>query len=650
MNYLNELNEKQKEAVLQTDGPVLIVAGAGAGKTKTLTHRIIHLIHQGINPSSILAVTFTNKAAKEMRDKVMKLLENKEHGVVGGNYLDYPFVSTFHSLGVHIIKENSHLIGLNRNFNIVDENDAISIIKSIMKSHDIDPKLHEPRKIKTIISKSKGDFITVENYERDVKSSLGSIVALIWKEYEQTLKKEKGLDFDDLLLKPVQILKKYPEIKKIYQDKWKYIHIDEYQDTNEVQYELTKLLVGKGENICVVGDTDQCIYNFRGASIKNIINFEKVFPKSKTVVLEQNYRSTKNIIEIANNVIEKNIYRLPKILFTENTNGEGVNICECYDEQSEADFVTEKTKLLLEEKIEPEEIAILYRANFQSRILEEAFLRKQIPYQVLGIKFFERKEIKDILSYIKFALNPESLSDLKRIINIPARGIGKVTIAKVFAGQMESLPTKMKLKVEKFYQIINDISLFIKENKPSEIIKYILEKSGLKEELSKGTSDDQERLENIMELVSLSIKYDNMPQGDGIEKLLEEAALSSDQDSLMHKNKGVRLMTVHASKGLEFKVVFIVGLEQDLFPHIKIRGDHPASASSYDEAKEEERRLFYVAITRAREKLFLSYTKLRTIYGNRQMNSPSIFLEDIPDHLTTYEEAQSLLGEKIIYL
>jgi DNA helicase II / ATP-dependent DNA helicase PcrA len=648
MNYLNELNEKQKEAVIQTEGPVLIVAGAGAGKTKTLTHRILHLIHQGINPSSILAVTFTNKAAKEMRDKIMKLLENKEHGVVGGDYQDHPFVSTFHSLGVHIIKENSHLIGLNRYFNIVDENDAISIIKNIMKSRDIDPKLHEPRKIKNIISRSKGDFITVENYERDVKSSFASIVALIWKEYEQILKKEKGLDFDDLLLKPVQILKKYPEIKKIYQDKWKYIHIDEYQDTNEVQYELTKLLVGKGENICVVGDTDQCIYTFRGASIKNIINFEKDFPKAKIVILEQNYRSTKNIIEIANKVIEKNIHRLPKILFTENTHGEGVNICECYDEQSEADFVSEKTSLLLEEKVDPQEIAVLYRANFQSRILEEAFLRKQIPYQVLGIKFFERKEIKDILSYIKFALNQESLSDLKRIINVPARGIGKVTIAKVFAGQRENLPIKMKLKVDKFYEIINDINLFIKDNKPSEIIKYILEKSGLKEELSKGTSDDQERLENIMELVSLSIKYDNMQ--DGIEKLLEEAALSSDQDSLLHKNKGVRLMTVHASKGLEFKYVFIVGLEQDLFPHIKIGKDHPASASSYDESQEEERRLFYVAITRAREKLFLSYTKLRTIYGNRQMNSPSIFLEDIPVHLTTFEEAQSLLGEKIIYL
>ncbi|MFA6251244.1 MAG: UvrD-helicase domain-containing protein [Candidatus Paceibacterota bacterium] len=659
MQYLDSLNEKQKEAVLYTDGPLLIVAGAGAGKTKTLTHRIIHLIHKGVNPGSILAVTFTNKAAKEMRDRVMNLLEEREHGVSAPERSSgAPFVSTFHSLGVHIIKENAHLIGLNKYFTIIDESDALSIIKSIMKDRDIDPKQHEPRKIKSVISKSKGDFITVDTFSEEVKSSLQSIIAMVWREYETQLKKEKALDFDDLLLESVLILKKFSEVKQHYQEKWKYIHIDEYQDTNEVQYEMTKLLVGKDENICVVGDTDQNIYSWRGANIKNMLHFEKDFPKAKIVMLEQNYRSTKNIIEAANNVIEKNQYRVPKILFTENVSGEEISVCEAYDEQSEAMYVAEKIDDLLREN-DPEDIAILYRANFQSRVLEEALLNKQIPYQVLGVKFFERKEIKDLLSYVRTAYNKESLSDIKRIINIPARGIGKTTIAKLFANQFTNLPISMQEKINKFYLLLEDIHHYIDTHKPSESIKYIIEKTGLEEILRHGSSDEQEDLENMKELVSLAVKYDNLEYG--MEKLLEDAALASDQDTLMHpirtnagskglstsngasKSKGVKLMTVHASKGLEFKYVFITGLEQDLFPHTK-------DNTKTKEDKEEERRLFYVAITRAREKLFLSYASLRTIFGMKQVNSPSEFIYDIPTHLTTFEQAHSSSGEKIVYL
>jgi DNA helicase-2/ATP-dependent DNA helicase PcrA len=649
MQYLDSLNEKQKEAVLYTEGPLLIVAGAGAGKTKTITHRIIHLIHKGISPKSILAVTFTNKAAKEMRDRVLAMLDEPIHGNKiktdnFGNIENTPFVSTFHSLGVYIIKENSHLIGLNKYFTIIDEGDALSIIKSIMKEHDIDPKQHEPRKIKSIISKSKGDFITVDNFNTNANSALQSIVALIWRGYEARLKKEKALDFDDLLLETVLILKKYPEVKMHYQEKWKYLHIDEYQDTNEVQYEMTKLLVGKDENICVVGDTDQNIYSWRGANIKNMLHFEKDFPNAKIVMLEQNYRSTKNIIEAANSVIEKNVYRVPKILFTENIKGEEISICEAYDEQSEAMFVANKIDELLR-KNKPEDIAVLYRANFQSRVLEEALLSKQIPYQVLGVKFFERKEIKDLLSYVRAAYNKESLSDIKRIINIPTRGIGKTTIAKLFANQVNDLPKSMQEKIKKFYELIDDIRIYIDLHKPSESIKYLIEKSGIKEELSHGTSDEQERLENMMELVTLAIKYDNIEGGIGMEKLLEDASLSSDQDTLIHNNsnKGVRLMTVHASKGLEFKYVFITGLEQDLFPHTLRNGGKK-------EDTEEERRLFYVAITRAREKLFLTYATLRTIFGMKQVNMPSEFIYDIPTHLTVFEQAQSSGGEKIVYL
>ena len=641
MHYLDSLNEKQKEAVLYTDGPLLIVAGAGAGKTKTLTHRIIHLIHKGINPSSILAVTFTNKAAKEMRERVMTLLEDKEHGVGAPELRSgAPFVSTFHSLGVYIIKENAHLIGLNKYFTIIDENDALSIIKSIMKERDIDPKQHEPRKIKSIISKSKGDFITVDNFSNDVKNGFQSIVAVIWRNYETQLKKEKALDFDDLLLETVLILKKYPEIKIHYQEKWKYIHIDEYQDTNEVQYEMTKLLVGKDENICVVGDTDQNIYSWRGANIKNMLHFEKDFPRAKIVMLEQNYRSTKNIIEAANSIIEKNIFRVPKTLFTENVKGEEISICEAYDEQSEAEFVARKIDELLRDN-DPENIAVLYRANFQSRVIEEAFLARQIPYQVLGIKFFERKEIKDVLSYIRAAYNRESLSDIKRIINIPTRGIGKATIIKLFAEQTNDLPKAMQIKIGKFYELLDKIREYSDNHTPSESIKYIIEESGIKEELSHGTSDEQERLENMMELVTLAIKYDGGEEA--MEKLLEDASLASDQDTLMHKGKGVRMMTVHASKGLEFKYVFVTGLEQDLFPHQR-------NDSRSKEDKEEERRLFYVAITRARKKLFLSYASLRTIYGMKQVNSPSEFIYDIPAHLTVFEQAYSSKGEKIVYL
>jgi len=652
MQYLESLNEKQKEAVLYTEGPLLIVAGAGAGKTKTITHRIIHLIHKGVDPQSILAVTFTNKASKEMRDRIMSMLSEPIHGndIKTDNFGQIqgaPFVSTFHSLGVHIIKENSHLIGLNKYFTIMDEGGALSIIKSIMKDRDIDPKQHEPRKIKSIISKSKGDFITVDTFSANVGSAAQSIVAIIWHDYEAQLKKEKALDFDDLLLETVLILKKYPEVKFRYQERWKYLHIDEYQDTNEVQYEMTKLLVGKDENICVVGDTDQNIYSWRGANIKNMLHFEKDFPNAKIVMLEQNYRSTKNIIEAANSVIEKNQFRVPKILFTENVKGEEISICEAFDEKSEAVFVASKIDELLKEK-DPENIAILYRANFQSRIIEEALLEKQIPYQVLGVKFFERKEIKDVLSYIRLSYNKESLSDIKRIINIPVRGIGKVTIAKLFANQMNELPRGTQEKINNFYKIIDDIHSYIETHTPSESVKYVIEKSGIKDELSHGTSDEQERLENMMELVTLAIKYDSLPDGIGMEKLLEDASLSSDQDTLMHEETrttkgGVRLMTVHASKGLEFKYVFITGLEQDLFPHIKDR-------MKRKEDTEEERRLFYVAITRAREKLFLSYATLRTIYGMKQVNQPSEFIYDIPAHLTSFEHAQSSGGEKIVYL
>jgi len=654
MHYLEFLNDEQKEAVLYENGPLLIVAGAGAGKTKTITHRIIHLIHKGILPESILAVTFTNKAAKEMRDRVNALITEQESGIsppprLGGGR-EGVFISTFHALGVHIIKENAHLIGLNKHFAIADEHDALVIIKDSMKLRDIDPKQHEPRKIKSIISKAKGDFITQSTYTQNASSDFASIVSVIWQDYERALKKEKALDFDDLLLETVLILKKYPEIKKRYQDRWKYIHIDEYQDTNEVQYEMTKLLVGTDENICVVGDTDQNIYSWRGANIKNMLHFEKDYPDAKIVVLEQNYRSTKNIISAANSVIEKNKYRMPKTLFTNNKVGEMISIYEAYDETHEAEFVADTIhELLINNK--PESIAILYRANFQSRVLEEAMLAKGIPYQVLGVKFFERKEIKDLLSYIRAAYNKESLSDIKRIINTPARGVGKVTLVKLFSNLFSELPAGMQIKINKFYALLEEIKEYTDSHTPSESIKYVIGHSGLEEELSHGTSDEQERLENMRELVTLATKYDSLQQGEGMEKLLEDAALSSDQDTLMFtpttgrgkQGSGVRMMTVHAAKGLEFPYVFVTGMEQNLFPHTR-------NGTKTKEDAEEERRLFYVALTRAELKLYLSYAQLRTIFGMKQVNSPSEFINDIPSELTELEQYRPRNGERVVYL
>ncbi len=634
---MENLNSKQKEAVEYLNGPLLIVAGAGAGKTKTLTHRIANLIAHGVSPDEILAITFTNKAASEMRERTLSLLEKFSPHIKGT-----PFISTFHSLGVHILKEYSHHFGLTKHFSISDANDSLSLIKEAMEIMGINPKEFDPRKARNAISRWKGDGFSHEDALRDSKSHGEKITAGIWQVYENLLKRDHALDFDDLLVKTVELLRKNPEILKSYQERWKYIHIDEYQDTNEIQYALSKLLVGPAHNICVVGDGDQNIYSWRGANMKNILHFEKDYPSTKVILLEENYRSTKNIIEAANEVIRKNEVRVEKNLFTENKIGEPIEVVECYDETAEAEYTAQTIDELLRSGTNPNDIAVLYRANFQSRVLEEALLHAEIPYQVLGTKFFDRKEIKDVLSYIKAALNKESLGDIKRIINVPARGVGKVTIAKVFSGKTSELPAAMQKKISLFYEKLERIAEFIDSHLPSEIVKFVIKESGLEESLKRGSADDLERLENIGELATVALSYDRYGVEEGIEKLLENAALASDQDTLLQKKEGVRLMTVHASKGLEFKYVFVSGLEQDLFPHQK---DYGASR----ESQEEERRLFYVAITRAMEKLFMTYAGIRTIFGSRQINSPSEFLYDIPEHLIKKSTHFGRSGGKTIF-
>ena len=678
MHHLQGLNDRQKEAVEHTEGPLLIIAGAGAGKTRVITHRILHLIKKGVPPESILAITFTNKAAKEMRNRVSHLLnlqltthDIQQHADSSSSVpsrrwsvVSSPFISTFHSLGVHILKENSRRLGFTRNFTIFDKGDSLRAIKESLKRSSRDPKNFEPGKMLGIISREKGNMVPFSAFaEKAGGEYLASVVAEVWKYYEEILREENALDFDDLLLKTALLLTNEKEIREHYQRIWKYIHIDEYQDTNHVQYRLSRLLSEKDRNIAVVGDIDQNIYSWRGANIKNILNFEKDYPEAKVLLLEENYRSTQTILTVANRIIEKNRVRREKTLFTKNGDGEKIGLFSGYDETEEALFVARKAKSLIGNKVEPKEIAVLFRANFQSRALEEAFIREEVPYQVLGVRFFERKEVKDMLSYLRAArttlpetdlngqaLNPtEGLSDIKRIINVPARGIGKVTLLKIFAGGEAKLPAGVKEKVVAFRKLLKELAEKLKTEPLSQSVKWILRASGLEAELKRGGDEDLERLENLRELVTVAARYD-LPahaggeQGrlDAVEKFLIDAALQSDQDELKEEQNKVRLMTVHASKGLEFEYVFITGLEEGLFPHERLNQE------KIDEsAAEEERRLFYVAVTRAKKKVFLSYAGVRTVFGSRQVTVPSEFVFDVDEEFIAPEEP--IEGGKVIF-
>lgn len=646
MQHLQGLNIRQREAVETLEGPLLIIAGAGAGKTKTLTHRILHLILNGVAPQAILAITFTNKAAKEMRERVDKLLNETKELNRPISMQERPFMSTFHSLGVHILKENSALLGIPRHFTIYDKADSKRAIKEAIAACDLDPKQFEPGKIMGIISREKGNFITQEEYETNhTKEYFQTVVAKVWKRYEAILTKEKSLDFDDLLLKTARLLKKNPEVREYYQKKWKYIHIDEYQDTNTVQYTIASLLAEKFKNICVVGDVDQTIYSWRGADIENILNFEKDYPQAKVILLEENYRSTQTILSAANQIIKKNIYRKEKNLFTKNSEGEKIALSITLDESTEANYIAEKAKELIKNGAAPREIAVLYRANFQSRAIEEAFLHKNVPYQILGVRFFDRKEIKDVLSYVRGSLNPESASDVTRIINVPARGIGKVTIVKVLANQEATLNSSMQEKVRNFKLLLARIKEYALANKPSELVKYIIKETGMEEMYRHGKEEDEEKLENIRELVTLATKYDYLPPEEAIEALLADAALATDQDELIKDHNRVKLMTVHSSKGLEFDYVFIPGLEEDLFPHKRLDENEVVGKDA-----EEERRLFYVALTRARKKVLLSYAQMRTIYGSQKVNIMSEFITDIDEAHIEQESNDEPRGIKAIFI
>ncbi len=627
-----KLNDEQKRAVAHKDGPLLIIAGAGAGKTKTITERIMHLIQSGVSAEHILAITFTNKAAKEMRDRITGRLKESPGGLV-----TTPFIGTFHTLGLMIIRENARKLGLTRYVGIADQEESIGLVRDAIRERNLNEKQFIPGRIRSVISRHKGDLTTVEEFEQNAEEYFPKTLALIWRTYEKLLQQERKLDFDDLILKAVKLLENHSEILTHYHDRFVYLHVDEYQDTNTAQYRLTKLLASRDKNICVVGDSDQNIYSWRGANLRNILNFEKDYPDTEVILLEENYRSTKTILSIANDVIKKNKIRKEKNLFTHNEAGERAVLFRASDEKDEARFVAEKSRELIAAGVSPEDIAVLYRANFQSRVLEEAFLRATIPYQVLGTKFYERKEVKDVLAYIRTSLT-ESPGDFKRALNTPPRGIGKVTVVKIFSGKEETLPPKMKEKISDFRKILSRIKKVAETKKPSEVLRETIELSGIGRMLKQGSEDDLERYENIMELVSLATNYDT--QENGLEKLLDDGSLESEQDGLKKTHNAVRLMTVHASKGLEFRYVFITGLEDEIFPHRRLQ-----TAVVSEEDSEEERRLFYVAVTRAREQLFFTFADVRTIFGSRQINTPSEFLSDIPEH-----HLDPLNGETIISL
>jgi DNA helicase-2/ATP-dependent DNA helicase PcrA len=623
VHYLDELNPQQRQAAEHIDGPLLIVAGAGAGKTKTLTYRIRNLIQSGVAPKSILAITFTNKAAAEMRERLENLLPGND---------DLPLAVTFHALGVRILRNYHKELDLPKYFTILDSGDTNSLLKEAMLSEGIDPKEWDPKQIRNRISLLQGMGETHDSIINS-ESSMDNIVGPVWNKYESLKRLQKSLDFGDLLSKTYFLLKNNPIVRKELQETWSHVHVDEYQDTNTIQYQISKLLLSENQHICAVGDSDQTIYSWRGATIRNILQFERDFPGAKIVVLEQNYRSSKTILDAASQIIKKNKSRFEKTLKATKAAGAKITVYQGVSAYDEAGFIAkEAARLINEGTRKPGDIAVLYRTNFQSRILEEAFLRQQVPYQLLGTKFFDRQEVKIVLAYVRYVLNPESLGDLKKIVNTPKRGIGKVSLAKILSDDADQLSGKAKDSYGDFCSVISDLQEHVTTDTASAFLQRMLIASGLQNMYQNGSRDELDRWENIQELVSFAAQYDHLEAPEGLQKLTEDAALLGEQDQMKDNEGGgaVRMMTIHASKGLEFPVVFVAGLEQGLFP---------SDRGNDDRDLEEERRLCYVALTRAEEKLYLSWAQIRNIFGQQVVQTPSEFLLDIPTHLT---EAQSV--------
>ena len=653
---LSGLNPEQKQAVEHTEGPLLILAGAGSGKTRVLTHRLAYIIEEGLaEPYEILAVTFTNKSAGEMKSRISDLLKDNPK-IKNSKKAALQWVGTFHSICLRILKIDGYLLGLDPKFTIYDSADQVDSVKEAMDRLFISRKDFNPNAVLAYISSAKNELITHEEYPRIAQGYFQETVAKIYPEYQKILSENNAVDFDDLIMKTVQLFQREPTVLEKYQKLFRYILIDEYQDTNHAQYVFVQLLAKKHQNIAVVGDDDQSIYKFRGATIKNILNFEKDFPGAKVVKLEQNYRSTKKILEASYGVISQNQNRKDKKLWTENDTGEKITIYKGLDERAEAEWVSDKILELLNAGASAEDIVILYRTNAQSRVMEESLLRSAQPYRIVGnVRFYERKEIKDVISYLRVVYNPKDDLSFKRIINVPRRGIGPKA-EKDFELEAGTNGTSMLSHLLGFdpYEIGVDlkgefdkepdlapafsklrklfIEFYIESQKLNvvDLMKFILDKTGYLEWLDDGTSENEGRIENIKELLSVANKYELASPAEGLAAFMEEISLiEQEAEEKGEDEEKVTLMTIHAAKGLEFNYVFIIGMEEGLFPHSR----------SYADATEmeEERRLAYVGITRAKMQLFLTHAEARLYFGQRQNNLPSRFMEDIAEELVEKE-------------
>lgn len=631
-DLLKNLNDEQIEAVKHNEGPCLVLAGAGSGKTKVLTNRIAYLIENGVRDYNILAITFTNKAAKEMRDRVYNLV-----GDVAS------FIGTFHSLGLRIIRENCGYLNLPSNFSIIDSDDVLTVIKKILKDMNLDTKQYSPSYIRNRISFIKNQMLSEMELDKFFNTPVDKIVVDVYYKYNERLIASAAVDFDDLLLMPVRLFEHNKEILEHYQEKYKYILIDEYQDTNPVQYKLSKLLASKYKNIFVVGDMNQSIYAFRQADYHNIVNFEKDYANAKTIKLEHNYRSTNNILNAANDVISHNKERKDLRLYSDKGDGPKITYLRSYDEKHEISLVIDEINKLYLDGYEPKDVAILYRTNAQSRAIEEVFASKGIPYKIYGsYYFYNRKEIKDLISYLKLIYNDKDEISLRRIINVPKRGIGDSAIKDIElranlnqCSMYDALESKKELE---FKDIIESIKKTSENLSLTELIDEVLDKSGMKKELEDShLIEDETRLENLMEFKSITASYEERTGSVNLGDFLEEISLVSDQANHTEDGNVVTLMTLHSAKGLEFPVVFMVGMEEGIFPH---------NMSIMEDNIEEERRLCYVGITRAKEKLYLTNAKRRMIYGKDQMNVPSRFIAEIKDDLLEKNEINK--EEKII--
>ena len=634
MELLDKLNKQQIEAVKHIDGPCLVMAGAGSGKTKVLTTRIAYLIENGIRDYNILAITFTNKAAKEMRDRVNNIF----------GYDINAFIGTFHSFGLRIIRENYMYLGLDKNFTIIDSDDVLSVIKKILKDMNLDPKHYSPYYIRNKISEIKSQMFSDREIDSLYNTEIDLVVKEVYKKYLDKMIKNNSIDFDDLLCMPVNLFKNHKDILEHYQNKYKYILIDEYQDTNPVQYKLSKFLASKHKNIFVVGDMNQSIYAFRQADFRNILNFERDYKDCKVIKLEENYRSTNNILNAANSVIKNNKERKDLKLWSEKGDGLKIKYMRAYDEKHEITLVIEEINKLLKDGYKPSDIGILYRTNAQSRVVEEGFLSKGIPYKVVGsYYFYNRKEIKDLISYLRLIYNNNDEVSLRRIINVPKRGIGEAAIKNIEntslingTSMFDALNSKKEVE---FKNLILDLVKDSDNMSLTELIDSVLEKTGLKHELEEDkTLENEIRLDNLMEFKSITASFEERTGTVNLGDFLEEISLISDIASHKEDNDEVTLMTIHSAKGLEFDVVFLIGMEEGLFPH---------SMSLMEDGIEEERRLCYVGITRARERLYITNAKRRMLYGKDSMNMPSRFIDEIDSEYID-EGDVSLKKEKII--